>query len=226
MKPINLNQPYLSTRQSAKVLQVSLGTVQKMVELGELTAWKTRGGHRRILTSSLNQQLRRRKVGMRQRAKQAQHIALGVFKRQENLDEMQKAIQGWAIPFELIHSLDSLEGLMQAVSHYPDVIYLDSLIPPIEQLHLIHYLSKNIQTRRIPLLVDEAFVQLHPGVLEMAKENGVHLKPQTSDAAALSEELNALPEKTNVMTYSACTDKHPYKQLEKLFTEAINTVFE
>ncbi|NDA03517.1 MAG: DNA-binding protein, partial [Burkholderiaceae bacterium] len=66
---------------------------------------------------------------MQQRAKQAQHIALGVFKRQENLDEMQKAIQEWAIPFELIHSLDSLEGLMQAVSHYPDVIYLDSLIP-------------------------------------------------------------------------------------------------
>ena len=52
---------------------------------------------------------------------------------------------------------------MQAVSHYPDAIYLDSLIPPIEQLHLIHYLTKNIQTRRIPLLVDEAFVQLHPG---------------------------------------------------------------
>jgi excisionase family DNA binding protein len=226
MKPINLNQPYLSTRQSAKVLQVSLGTVQKMVELGELTAWKTRGGHRRILTSSLNQQLRRRKVGMQQRAKHHQHIALGIFKRQENLDEMQKAIQGWVISFELIHSLDSLEGLMQAVSHYPDVIYLDSLIPPIEQLHLIHYLSKNIQTRRIPLLVDEAFVQLHPGVLEMANENGVHLRPQTSDTEALTHELNALPEKTNVITYSASADKQPYKQLEKLFIEAVNTVFE
>ena len=98
MKPINLNQPYLSTRQSAKVLQVSLGTVQKMVELGELTAWKTRGGHRRILTSSLNQQLRRRKVGMQQRAKQAQHIALGVFKRQENLDEMKRRFKGGPSP--------------------------------------------------------------------------------------------------------------------------------
>ena len=81
MKPINLNQPYLSTRQSAKVLQVSLGTVQKMVELGELTAWKTRGGHRRILTSSLNQQLRRRKVGMQQRAKQAQGAGVFLFPR-------------------------------------------------------------------------------------------------------------------------------------------------
>jgi len=226
MKPINLNQPYLSTRQSAKVLQVSLGTVQKMVELGELTAWKTRGGHRRILTSSLNQQLRRRKVGMQLRAKQHQHIALGIFKRQENSVEMEKAIQGWAIPFELISSLDSLEGLMQAVSHYPDVIYLDSLIPPIEQLHLIHYLSKNIQTRRIPLLVDEAFVQLHPGVLEMTKENGVYLKPQASETQALAQELNALPEKTNVLTYSANSDKQPYTHLEELFIEAVNTVLE
>jgi beta-galactosidase beta subunit len=60
---------------------------------------------------------------------------------------------------------------MQAVSLYPDIIYLDSFIPPIEQLHLIHYLSKNIQTRRIPMLVDEAFVQLHPGVLDMAQDN-------------------------------------------------------
>ncbi len=226
MKPINLNQPYLSTRQSAKVLQVSLGTVQKMVELGELTAWKTRGGHRRILTSSLNQQLRRRQVGMRQRAKQHQQIALGIFKRQENFDEMQKAIQGWAMPFELLHSLDSLEGLMQAVSHYPDIIYLDSLIPPIEQLHLIHYLSKNIQTRRIPLLVDEAFVQLHPGVLEMAQENGIHLKPRDSDTEVLAQELNALPEKTNVITYSANPDNQLYQQLEKLFIEAVNTVYE
>lgn len=36
MKEITPGMEYLSTRQSAKVLQVSLGTVQKMVELGEL----------------------------------------------------------------------------------------------------------------------------------------------------------------------------------------------
>ncbi|MEY3206681.1 MAG: hypothetical protein RIS77_54 [Pseudomonadota bacterium] len=54
MKAINPDQQYLSTRQSAKILQVSLGTVQKMVEEGDLVAWKTRGGHRRILATSLN----------------------------------------------------------------------------------------------------------------------------------------------------------------------------
>lgn len=227
MKAINLSQPYLSTRQSAKILQVSLGTVQKMVELGELTAWKTRGGHRRILTSSLNQQLRRRKLSMQQRAKQQEHLALGIFKRQENLEAMQKVIQEWSTPFTLMSSLDSLEGLMQAVSHFPDLIYLDSLIPPIEQLHLIHYLSKNIQTRRIPLLVDEAFVHLHPGVLDMTKENGIHLQAEAHESSALSQELNELPEKVNLITYSSddeSSTKEPGQSLEALFIEAINSV--
>ncbi len=225
MKPINLDQQYLSTRQSAKILQVSLGTVQKMVELGELDAWKTRGGHRRILASSLHQQLRRRKLSIRERAHQHQYLALGIFKRQENLAAMQKVVADWSIKIELTGSIDSLEGLMQAVSHYPDVIYLDSLIPPIEQLHLIHYLSKNIQTRRIPLLVDQAFIQLHPGVLEMTQENAIHLNPQEGEAQAMTEALNHLPENKNVYTYTNDIDQEgsrAIKRLEALFIEALD----
>ena len=38
MKGITPEMKCLSTKQSAKVLQASLGTVQKMVELGELVA--------------------------------------------------------------------------------------------------------------------------------------------------------------------------------------------
>lgn len=227
MQSINHEQQYLSTRQSAKILQVSLGTVQKMVEMGELVAWKTRGGHRRILASSLQQQLRRRKQSMQQRATHHQYLALGIFKRQENYAALENAVKEWSVDLELMSSLDSLEGLMQAVSHYPDAVYLDSLIPPIEQLHLIHYLTKNIQTRRIPLLVDEAFVQLHPGVLEMAKENTGDLKPQDAEREALVHELNDLPEKANLFTYSTNnegdSEKH-LKSLESLFAQAFNSL--
>ncbi len=227
MESISHDQQYLSTRQSAKILQVSLGTVQKMVEMGELVAWKTRGGHRRILASSLQQQLRRRKQSMQQRATNHQYLALGIFKRQENRTALESAVKEWSVEVELMSSLDNLEGLMQAVSHYPDAIYLDSLIPPIEQLHLIHYLTKNIQTRRIPLLIDEAFVQLHPGVLEMAKENASYLKPNDLEKEALVNELNELPEKANLFTYSTNneddSEKH-LKSLETLFTQAFNSL--
>ena len=48
LDPALAEKPYYSTRTAAKLLNVSLGTVQKMVERGELGAWKTNGGHRRI----------------------------------------------------------------------------------------------------------------------------------------------------------------------------------
>ena len=161
---------YLSTRQSAKILQVSLGTVQKMVELGELIAWKTRGGHRRILASSLDQQLQRRKRAMRQKTTQ-NCVAMGIFRRSENGHELMESIADWQLKVEMEMAVDSLEGLMKAVSIAPDLIFLDALIPPVEQVHLIHYLSKNKDTQRIPILVDEGFIKLHPGVVTLADEN-------------------------------------------------------
>ena len=170
MKTITPDMDYLSTRQSAKVLQVSLGTVQKMVELGELIAWKTRGGHRRILASSLDQQLQRRKRAMRQKTTQ-NCVALGIFRRVENSQELLESAQDWQLKVEMEVAIDTLEGLMKAVSITPDLIFLDALIPPVEQVHLIHYLSKNKDTQRIPILVDEGFIKLHPGVVSLVDEN-------------------------------------------------------
>jgi PleD family two-component response regulator len=131
----------------------------------------------------------------------------------------------WSLKLDLIGSLDSLEGLMQAVSLYPDIIYLDSFIPPIEQLHLIHYLSKNIQTRRIPMLVDEAFVQLHPGVLDMAQDNILQISPPEHEEPLINEVLDQLPEKSNVFTYPANEVQDSSKnnpKLEALFVEALH----
>lgn len=45
---------YLSTTQAAQQLGLSVGTIQRMVETGVLQAYTTQGGHRRILSSSLN----------------------------------------------------------------------------------------------------------------------------------------------------------------------------
>jgi len=185
MKSITPETEYLSTRQSAKILQVSLGTVQKMVELGELIAWKTRGGHRRILASSLDQQLQRRKRAMRQKTTQ-NCVAMGIFRRSENGQELMESIADWQLKVDMEMAVDSLEGLMKAVSIAPDLIFLDALIPPVEQVHLIHYLSKNKDTQRIPILVDEGFIKLHPGVVTLVDENSGSKNPLSEN---IKEEL-------------------------------------
>ena len=227
MKSITPEMEYLSTRQSAKVLQVSLGTVQKMVELGELIAWKTRGGHRRILASSLDQQLQRRKRAMRQKTTQ-NCIAVGIFRRIENGQELLDSMQDWQIKVDMEISVDSLEGLMKAVSIAPDLIFLDALIPPVEQVHLIHYLSKNKDTQRIPVLVDEGFIKLHPGVVALADENNGGRTPLTESIKQELEngliELNPL-----IIAYPATTPEADgvwakgsrHELLEPLFLEAL-----
>ena len=45
---------YVSTREAAEILGISLRTAQLWVESGVLLAWKTSGGHRRILRRSID----------------------------------------------------------------------------------------------------------------------------------------------------------------------------
>ncbi|MBS4049565.1 MAG: excisionase family DNA-binding protein, partial [Alphaproteobacteria bacterium] len=46
-------EEYCGTFYAAKVLGMSVGTVQALVQRGELKAWRTQGGHRRISLESI-----------------------------------------------------------------------------------------------------------------------------------------------------------------------------
>lgn len=69
---------------------------------------------------------------------------------------------------------------MKAASLTTCLIFLDALIPPAEQVHLIHCLSKNKDTQCIPILVDEGFIKWHPGVMGLVNENTVGVKTPIS----------------------------------------------
>jgi len=221
MKAITPEMEYLSTRQSAKVLQVSLGTVQKMVELGELVAWKTRGGHRRILATSLEQQLQRRKKAMRQKCTQ-NCVAMGIFENIENSLQLMESIESWQLKVDMDVTEDGLEGLMMAVSLAPDLIYLDANIPPIKQAHLLNYLNKNKDTQSIPILVSEVFSRLHPDICYL---KDVEL------TQPLPKNMSTVPEKKlfhqNPIIISYCVDisEAGPSQTSKIFPGSLESTF-
>ena len=163
------HKEYLSTRESAKHLQVSLGTVQKMVETGELLAWKTRGGHRRILMSSLEQLIKRRRLGLKEKCKE-RIVMLAVLHQVEEFESWQTFVNAWEAQVNLHSCVDSLEALMFSVSLAPDIIYLDHAMTPIEQVHVLHYLTRNTHTRNIPILVEEKFLKMHPHVQQIESQ--------------------------------------------------------
>jgi excisionase family DNA binding protein len=58
-----MTKTYITTRQVAKLISLSLGTVQKMVDNGEFKCWTTMGGHRRVSLSSVHKYLTKRTKG-------------------------------------------------------------------------------------------------------------------------------------------------------------------
>ena len=149
---------YKSTRETAKILQVSLGTIQKMVETGELIAWKTRGGHRRILDLSIERQLAKRHELLRHFCSRKYSI-LGIFSNTEDVDSFENHCKNFESKI-LCHSfIDISEALMAGVHLKPEIIYIDQKINTIDQYHIIHQFNKNQITGEIPLLIHQDIIQ-------------------------------------------------------------------
>jgi excisionase family DNA binding protein len=59
LQAATVEKAFCTTRDAATLLGVSVGTVQLWVETGLLQAWKTAGGHRRVMRDSVERLLRK-----------------------------------------------------------------------------------------------------------------------------------------------------------------------
>jgi excisionase family DNA binding protein len=64
----SVEKSFCTTKEAATMLGVSVGTVQLWSESGLLQAWKTAGGHRRVIRESVEKLLHKAPVPLRQEA--------------------------------------------------------------------------------------------------------------------------------------------------------------
>jgi hypothetical protein len=91
-------------------------------------------------------------------------------------------------------------------------------------------LSKNKDTQRIPILVDEGFIRLHPGVMGLADENTVGVKPQYPEVLKEELENGLIDQNTQIIGYPATNpeleaiagSKNWHEFLEPIFIQALN----
>ena len=57
MQPVAVEKNFFTTREAADMLGVAVSTIQLWVESGILQAWRTTGGHRRVLRASVEAML-------------------------------------------------------------------------------------------------------------------------------------------------------------------------
>lgn len=148
----------MSTLEVARVLGLAVRSVQLMVDRGELEAWKTPGGHRRISRQSVE----RWRDGDRQSTSSkgappvsvAQHPKVLLIEDSMHFQNLIGLLIRQKFPtVELRSASDGIAGLAMAGQFQPDVLMVDILLPGIDGAALITSLRSHPQFGQMQIIV-------------------------------------------------------------------------
>lgn len=144
----------LTTRETAKLLNASVRTIQLWVEDGRLKAWKTPGGHRRVLRVSVEEMLANRR---RVSSEGDQPYEVLLVEEDAELLAQLKVHLGQVLPKANIRvSSDGYDGLIRLGERRPDLLVIDSVMQGMDGLRLLKAIDResNGQQMRVIILSD------------------------------------------------------------------------
>jgi excisionase family DNA binding protein len=142
--PPESNDPYCSTSQAAKMLGVSLGTVQNMVEEGVLDAWKTSGGHRRIKRESVMAMLAQRGSAQAAPATSKGDLSVLIAEDDAFLQKLyRKTMEAWGLPLSIEIVGNGFDALLAVGQRVPNVLIVDLIMPGMDGFELVRSLHGN-----------------------------------------------------------------------------------
>lgn len=162
---------FLSTREAASRLGVSLGTVQNMVEGGVLKAWKTAGGHRRIPTDAVNELLAKRQCSPAGGTPAENQIDVLIAEDAPTLLTLYRlTIAKWEMPISLRTVNNGFDGLLEIGRRAPDVLITDLMMPGMDGFEMIRRLRQHDLPERMEIIVisalDQEAIHDHGGLPE------------------------------------------------------------
>jgi excisionase family DNA binding protein len=134
-----------TTRDASRLLGISVRTAQLWVEEGRLQAWKTPGGHRRILMSSVV-----RLVNERNRAGLPKNMPFGVLVLRDDpcARAELKAVLESVLPDCVVSTAENgFEGLIRIGEMAPEVLITDLGMKGVDFFPMVHALIGHARNR-------------------------------------------------------------------------------
>lgn len=146
---------YCGTSYAAKLLGLSVATVQSLVEKGEIDAWKTLGGHRRIALQSLNAYLAKNSPQLARADTDPKHrLRVLIVEDDEGTRELYRCqLEEWELPIDCTWMPSALEALMDIASMRPDVLITDLSMPGVDGFEMLRALKRNPQLAALQIVV-------------------------------------------------------------------------
>lgn len=172
-----IERSFCTTREAAVLLGVSVGTVQLWVENGLLEAWKTAGGHRRVLRESVNRLVHKPppRAGRTPDTAEAAEAAkpwrptIMVVEDDIHLLRLYEAkISRWPLSPQVICLNNAVLALLRIGRSSPDMLILDLKIPGMDGFTMLHSLrhSGTVEATTIAVVtgMDESLIESRGGL--------------------------------------------------------------
>ena len=197
-----------STMEVARMLGMAVRSVQLMVDRGELSAWKTPGGHRRISRASVDSWLARRSTGQSS-AEPARAVGFSrvpeprsgsgrprvlLIEDSVHYQNLLALLLSQQFPQAELHTApDGIVGLAMYGQLQPQVLIVDILLPGIDGATLITSLRSQPQFANSRLIVVTSLdaEQLKPYAFALAGVPVVHKPNLVVELPALLEQALA-----------------------------------
>ncbi len=150
-------EDYCGTTYAAKLLGLSVGTIQTLVEKNELQAWKTQGGHRRISMPSIREYQRKHNMLMTPvDSREGRLKVLLVEDDAVTRDMLRDFCNRCEMPVDCTAMASGLEALIDIATIQPDVLIADLNMPGVDGFELLRTLRQMPQFHRMTSLVISA----------------------------------------------------------------------
>lgn len=151
--PIESTENYCGTTYAARLLGLSVGTIQSLVEKNELQAWKTQGGHRRISMPSIRAYQRRHNMPVTMIENSHPTLKVLVVDDDPVAREMLSMFSSRSeVPLDCTVMSSGLEALIDMSSIHPDILIADLNMPGVDGFALLRTLRRNPQFARMSCL--------------------------------------------------------------------------
>ena len=149
------SEDYCGTSYAAKVLSLSVATVQSLVEKGEIDAWKTLGGHRRIALHSLNAYLAKNSPQLSRAEVHPKHrLRVLVVEDDEATRDLYRCqFEEWDLPVDCTWMSSALDALMDIASMRPDLLIADLSMSGVDGIEMLRTIKRNQQLSKMQILV-------------------------------------------------------------------------
>ncbi|WP_143890629.1 response regulator [Tepidimonas alkaliphilus] len=153
-------QATYTTLEVARMLGMAVRSVQLMVDRGDLQAWRTPGGHRRITGESLRSWIRRSRVGpaagagRRRSGRGGAQPSVLLIEDSVHFQQLVQLLMRQRFPEVQLHIADDgISGLVSFGQLQPDLLILDILLPGIDGASMVLGLRRHALFGRCHLIV-------------------------------------------------------------------------